>query len=127
MCIHSCPNFKMNFLKVFIARYLFYNIVLVSAIHQHESVIGIHIFPPSEASLPPPTPFHPLLTLGPQTPSWSSLNHTENSHWLSILHILVYMFREDNGTPLQYSCLENPWTEETGGLQSMGSLRVGHD
>ena len=32
-----------------------------------------------------------------------------------------------NGTPLQYSCLENPWTEEPGRLQSMGSLRVGHD
>ena len=30
-------------------------------------------------------------------------------------------------TPLQYFCLENPWTEESGGLQSMGSLRVGHD
>ena len=24
-------------------------------------------------------------------------------------------------------CLENPWTEEPGGLQSVGSLRVGHD
>ena len=84
-------------------------------------------------------------------------------------------FGEGNGTPLQYSCLENPmdggvwwaavhgvsknwtrlsdftftfhfhalkketathsstlawkipWTEEPGGLQSMGSLRVGHD
>ena len=34
---------------------------------------------------------------------------------------------EGSGTPLQYSCLENPWTEEPGGLQSMGSLRVGHD
>jgi len=34
---------------------------------------------------------------------------------------------EGNGTPLQYSCLENPWTEEPGRLQSMGSLRVGHD
>ena len=32
---------------------------------------------------------------------------------------------EDNGTPLQYSCLENPM--EPGRLQSMGSLRVGHD
>ena len=33
-----------------------------------------------------------------------------------------------NGNPLQYSCLENPqWTEEPGGLQSMGSQRVGHD
>ena len=34
---------------------------------------------------------------------------------------------EGNGTPLQYSCLENPWTEEPGRLQFMGSLRVGHD
>ena len=32
-----------------------------------------------------------------------------------------------NGTPLQYSCLENPWMEEPGGLQSMGSQRVRHD
>ena len=26
----------------------------------------------------------------------------------------------ENGNPLQYSCLEIPWTEEPGGLQSMG-------
>ena len=26
-----------------------------------------------------------------------------------------------NGNPLQYSCLEIPWTEDPGGLQSMGS------
>ena len=31
-----------------------------------------------------------------------------------------------NGIPLQHSCLGNPM-EEPGGLQSMGSLRVGHD
>ena len=36
-------------------------------------------------------------------------------------------FGEGDGTPLQYSCLENPWTEEPGRLQSMGSLRVGHN
>ena len=37
---------------------------------------------------------------------------------------------EGNGTPLQYSCLDEywiPWTEEPGRLQSMGLLRVGHD
>ena len=28
-----------------------------------------------------------------------------------------------NGNPLQYSCLEMPWTEEPGGLQSMGSQK----
>ena len=32
-----------------------------------------------------------------------------------------------NGSPLQNSCLGNPWTEEPGGLQSMGSQRVGHN
>ena len=31
--------------------------------------------------------------------------------------------REGNGNPLQYSCLENPMTEEPGGLQSMGSQK----
>ena len=34
---------------------------------------------------------------------------------------------EGNGNPLQYSCLENPRTEEPHGLQLMGSHRVGHD
>ena len=33
---------------------------------------------------------------------------------------------QGNSYPLQYSCLEYPWTEEPGGLQSMGSQRVGH-
>ena len=28
---------------------------------------------------------------------------------------------EGDGNPLQYSCLENRWTEEPGGLRSMGS------
>ena len=33
----------------------------------------------------------------------------------------------ENGNPLQYSCWEIPWTEEPGGLQSIGSQGVGHD
>ena len=32
-----------------------------------------------------------------------------------------------HGYPFQYSCLENPMEEEPGGLQSMGSQRVGQD
>ena len=32
-----------------------------------------------------------------------------------------------NGNPLQFSCLENPWTEEPGGLWFVGSQRVRHD
>ena len=34
---------------------------------------------------------------------------------------------EGNGNPLQYTCLENSMTEESGRLQSMGLQRVGHD
>ena len=34
---------------------------------------------------------------------------------------------EGNGNPLQYSCLEIPWTEEPGRLQFMGLQRVRHD
>jgi len=34
---------------------------------------------------------------------------------------------EENGNPLQYSCLENPWTEEPDRVHSMVSQRVGHD
>ena len=34
---------------------------------------------------------------------------------------------EGNGNPLQYSCLENPMTEEPGRLQSMESQTVRHD
>ena len=29
-----------------------------------------------------------------------------------------------HGSPLQYSCLENAWTEEPGGLQCIGSQRL---
>ena len=32
-----------------------------------------------------------------------------------------------HGKPVQYSCLENPWTEEPGGLQSIVSHQVGHN
>ena len=43
------------------------------------------------------------------------------------LLFIAILTGEGNGTLLQYSCLENPWTEEPGMLQSMRSLRVGHD
>ena len=39
----------------------------------------------------------------------------------SLFTVLKHGTGEGNGHPLQYSCLENPWTEEPGGLQSMGS------
>ena len=79
---------------------MLYNIVLASVIHQHESATGIHMFPPSSASLSPATSSYPLRLS--QSTGLSSLCQTADSHWLSFLH------REGNGTPLQYSCLENP-------------------
>ena len=33
---------------------------------------------------------------------------------------------EGNGNPLQYSCLEIPWTEDLGKLQNIGSQTVRH-
>ena len=39
-----------------------------------------------------------------------------------IYKVLGARLREGNGSPLQYSCLENPM-EEAGGLQSMGLQR----
>ena len=44
--------------------------------------------------------------------------------WRAAVHG-VPKSREGSGNPLQYSCLENPWMEEPGGLQSMGLLGVG--
>ena len=34
---------------------------------------------------------------------------------------------EGHSNPFQYSCLGNPWTEEPGGLQSMGLQIVEHN
>ena len=34
---------------------------------------------------------------------------------------------EGNGNPFQYSYLGNPWTEEPGGTQSIGSQRIRHN
>ena len=64
---------------------MLYNIVLVSATHQHESATGIQMSPPSGTYLPSPTPSHPSRWL--QGPRLSS-----PSHWLSILHMVMYLF-----------------------------------
>ena len=45
----------------------------------------------------------------------------------SVLEEVECTIGEGNGTPLQYFAWKVPWTEEPGGLQSMGSLRVRHD
>ena len=54
---------------------MFYRIVLVSAKHQRKLAIGI-----------PSSPSHPSRLL--QSPCLSSLSHTENCQWLSVLHMV---------------------------------------
>ena len=44
-----------------------------------------------------------------------------------VMTTLGSILGEGNGTPLQYCCPENPMDGGAGRLQSMGSLRVGHD
>ena len=61
-----------------------YNIVLVSAIHQYESTIDVHMPPPSWIFLPSSS--------WSQSPGLSSLHHTANPHWLSSLHMVIYTF-----------------------------------
>ena len=62
--------------------------MLVLAIHQHESATGIHVFPILN---PPPSPTHPLGF--PRPLALSALFHASNLHWLSILHMVIYMFQ----------------------------------
>ena len=82
-------TFFLNLLFL-IGGWLLYSVVLVSAIDQHESAIGIHVSPPSWTSLPPPTLSHPS---SHRALDLNSLHHTENSPWLSILHMVMYMFQ----------------------------------
>ena len=52
--------------------------------------------------------------------NWNVNSASIEYFWLKA--ILIIDIEEGNGTPLQYSCLENPMDEEPGRLQSMGSL-----
>ena len=70
---------------------MLYHIVMVFAIHHYESVTGIHVSPyilnpyPSLSPHLIPPGYHRTLALG-------ALLHTSNSHWSSILHMVVCMF-----------------------------------
>ena len=53
--------------------------------------------------------------------------HTTHDALWRHKYLLAPSVGEGNGTPIQYSCLENPMDIEPGGLQSVRLLRVGHD
>ena len=64
--------------------------MMVFAIHQYESAIGIHVSLPSWTSLLPPP--HPSPPACHRAPALCTPCYTSNSHWLSVLHMLMYMF-----------------------------------
>ena len=72
---------------------------MTSAMHQHESAIGKHTSRFSGASyhLPPcPTPgfgFPGFGFPGLGFPGLGFPAHTSNSHWLSVLHMVTYIFQ----------------------------------
>ena len=81
-----------NFVYLFLTGGQFlHNIVLTSAIHQCESVTGMHMSPPSRTSLLHPP--HPTPLGCHRAPDLSSLCHSANFHWLSKFTYVVYMFQ----------------------------------
>ena len=64
--MHMIGKLILNLNLFLIVGFLLYNIVLVSAMYQHELAIGIHMSPPSSTFLPLPTPSYP---------SWSQSKH----------------------------------------------------
>ena len=58
-----------------------------------------------------------------QSVGWEELDRTDRLHF----HFSLSCTGEGNGSPLQYSCLENPRDGEHGGLPPVGSHRIGHD
>ena len=61
--------------------------------------------------------------------SWRNHLVVDTEKWPSSAnkHLYTLACGEGNGSPLRYFSWKIPWMEEPGRLQSMGSLRVGHD
>ena len=77
-----------SFLKIF--NWKIITLQHCDTIHKHELAIGIHVSPPPESPHHlPPYPIPPCC----QSTGFGCVLHTSNSHWLSILHIVMYMFQ----------------------------------
>ena len=64
--------------------------MVVFAIRHLESATDAHVSPhPGHAFHLPP---HPISLGCPRAPALSDLLHALNLHWLSILHMVTYMF-----------------------------------
>ena len=58
---------------------------------------------------------------------YNSLCYTVGPFWLPILYIVVCLSEKAMAPHSSTLAWKIPWTEEPGGLQSMGSLRVRYD
>ena len=88
--------------------------------------------PTARAPQPEKTPQGARTAQLPSSPHWPRLekahmHQRRPSTARNNLKKYVCIYGEGNGTPLQYSCLENPMDGGAWWLQSMGSLRVKHD
>ena len=102
---HESSKFNQIFQ---IGLYLLHNIVLVSAVQLSESATSIHTSSSSWIPLP-----HPIHLGHHRAPSWGSC---------AVLHM-----EKAVATHSSVLAWKIPGTEEPGRLQSVGSLRVGHD
>ena len=68
-----------------------YNIVVVFAMHWHESAMGVHVSPCPEPSshLSP----HPIPQGHPSASALSTLSHATNLDWRSVSHMIIYRFQ----------------------------------
>ena len=81
--------FSIN-LFILIGGLLLYNIVVVFAIHWHESAMGVHVSPCWTPSHLPP---HPIPLGCPSAPALSALFHASNLDWWSISQMVIHMFQ----------------------------------
>ena len=93
---YSLYSIYFNFFRVFFPfifilwRLLLYNIVVVFAIHWHESA-WIYMCSPSRSPLLPPSPSHPSGSSQCTSPEHPS--HASNLGWWSVSPLIVYLFQ----------------------------------
>ena len=130
---------------------LFYNVLLASAIWQHELAIYRPITPPFSISISPQP--HPTHLGHHRTLSWAPCSYSRFPLAICFIHGSVYaspvaqrlkrlpamqeiwvrslgwedLLEKEMATHSSILAWRIPWTEEPGGLQSTGSQRVGHD
>ena len=90
--LHLSSTFSPHFI-FFNRRVLLYKILWFSVTRQQESAQSTSMSPPSRASLPSPSAPHPHRQS--RSPYLSSLGHTADCHWLSVLNmfLLIFMLR----------------------------------